>query len=192
MYLVFLGVVLHMIGDTYAHRTIVPFCAVYNATHVSKNFDIHRRFNIFSFLSNNTPTEQLYRSWPYFYTAVQFQVVEFQSIVLFEKYSDTAPGDNCMVGYDVYDDDPTFCPERYTEAIKRCNSYVEDIGNYNLKKFRKYLNLEVDHLFPTHDEVKLNNFKQYCIASGYDTGKDTTFYGKWKDHSVFNIVDMRG
>lgn len=97
-----------------------------------------------------------------------------------------------MTGYKAYDDDPTMCRERYTEAVRCSNLYFADIANYNFKNFKGYVDLKVDHLFPLDDQVKLNNFKQYCIAVGYETGKGSTFYGKWKYHSVFNIVDMRG
>lgn len=114
VYLVFLGVILHMIGDTYAHRAIVPEYAVYNSEHSKPNdskytskFDVakftrkaaptmaysddgvRRHLNVKTPFSYNSIIDTLnkYRSWSYFKNAVSKQMVEFQSVVMFERYS---------------------------------------------------------------------------------------------------------
>lgn len=214
-FLVFAGIIMHMIGDVYAHRSIVPVYAVYNVTNEpidsnyksrvyrssfvtdgssqtkSYNENLLRKFlNVktpFSYNENPTALNQ-YRSWAFFKKAVDAQMVEFQSVVLFESYGTPVKG-KYMVGYRIYDDDPTICGERYSEALRCCKNYLKDVVNKNFNQYDSIMKFQVKYLFPTDKEVKLNNFKQYCIAAGYDTGEGTEFYGKWKNHSVFNIVN---
>lgn len=211
VYLVFLGVILHMIGDTYAHRSIVPEYTVNDKSAEDKKFNksdfvvknddkdfvpskMRRHLNVLSPFLYNQERGRVdeFRRWDFFCAAVKAQIVEFQSVALFEKYEKTDPPHDYIYKYRIYDDDAKFCSERYNAAKQRCIDYFDQIGMHNFDNFEGYKDLMVDHLFPIEKGVKLNNFKQYCIAIGYDTGKGTTFYGKWKDHSVFNIVDMRG
>lgn len=229
IYLVFQGIILHMIGDTYAHRSIVPKYTISSLESdapsgvkgyesrfsksdftrkkkPSTSYDINavkRHLNVETPFVYNSDLPKLnqHRGWAQFVEAVDDQIVEFQSVAMFERYQydddleaekDVSGFEKYMSGYRVYDDDANFCTGRYDEAKRCCNLYFDDIGKQNVDNYKKHIDLKVDHLFPTKQCVKLNNFKQYCIAIGYDTGKGTTFYGKWKDHSVFNIVDMRG
>lgn len=229
IYLVFQGIILHMIGDTYDHRSIVPKYTISGLeTDAPKGVDgyesrfseskftrkaaakkgystnaVKRHLNVVTPFVYNSDLKKLneHRSWEQFMNAVDDQIVEFQSVAIFERYQydadlenkkDISKYEEFMNGYKVYDDNASFCSERYESAKDCCNLYFKEIGKQNVDNYKKHIDLKVDHLFPTKQCVKLNSFKQYCIAIGYDTGKGTTFYGKWKNHSVFNIVDMRG
>lgn len=211
-FLVFEGIIMHMIGDVYAHRSIVPEYAVYNVTNDPKNPNYASRVYRSSFVTETSPTESYdevkikkflnvetpffynqrindinkYRSWGYFKKAVAAEIVEFQSVVLFEKYG-AKDGNNYMVDYRIYDDDPNICRERYNDALRCCKMYLKDVINKNFEQYDSILKFKVKYLFPEDDYVKLNNFKQYCIAAGHDTGVESDFYGQWKYHSVFNI-----
>lgn len=211
-FLVFEGIIMHMIGDVYAHRSIVPEYAVYNVTNDPKDPNYASRVYRSSFVTETTPTAKYneadlrkflnvetpfsynsditslnkYRSWGYFKKAVAAEMVEFQSVVLFEKYG-PKESDNYMVDYRIYDDDPNICRERYNDALRCCKMYLKDVINKNFEQYDSILKFKVKYLFPEDDYVKLNNFKQYCIAAGHDTGAGSDFYGQWKYHSVFNI-----
>lgn len=198
--LVYFGVVLHMIGDVYAHRTIVPTSMLpikdddpaYGIISLSK-------FSMSDFNDNGekkvsddtlsyyvkavsphmwTDKDDEYKkckNWNNFQKGVTLGIVEFQDVVAFQR-SDSKRK---------YDDSPSFGKERIKDASNCCNAYMLGVAKefMNSKKVQK---LFVKYLFPKSDGVVLNNFKNYAIKANLTTSnyKDST----WEKHSTSKYV----
>ena len=203
--LVYLAVALHMIGDVYAHRTIVP-----TSISTSTEKDVLKSNNLQSInslvfyagdfgagktsgvskaqmseyvrvisphmWSNDTINNRKYNKWLNFKEAVDWKIIEFQDIVLFQKTSSSTK----------YDDNPYFGNERYTDAGECCNKYMAAIISKNFPDFDEVQKFYVKYLFPKSNKVVLNNFKNYTISANLET----TGYSdsSWNAHSTSSLV----
>lgn len=201
--LVYLAVALHMIGDVYAHRTIVPTSISVD----TKALDNSKKQSLNSLVfyagdfgtgktsgvskaqmseyvrvisprmwSNDAINNRKYNKWLNFKEAVDWKIIEFQDIVLFQKTSSSTK----------YDDNPYFGNERYTDAGECCNKYMAAIISKNFPDFDEVQKFYVKYLFPKSKKVVLNNFKNYAISANLET----TGYSdsSWNAHSTSSLV----
>lgn len=151
--LVFLGVALHMIGDVYAHRTIVhsytvsgtlPSDRTTGKTHADKfglsGFVAHsdsstqtttnlkayvKVFNPFSYASKWGTEGSYMRNITNFKNAVNGGYVEFQDVIRFETSTSSHK----------YDDNANFCKERHSEAKRLCKKYLVAVIETNFPDY---------------------------------------------------------
>lgn len=188
--LVFLGVMLHIIGDTYAHRTIVhsytvegviPNTRTKNTTHADKfgQSDFNKRgenSSMFSdsalktYVKNNTSPTSSYMYWEDFQQTISLGVMEFQDIYRFAKS-----------GSDKYDDQTTFCKERYSAAATACNKILNRVVDANYPDFNEVTHFKLVDFLPTDSYIKLNNLKNFVEQANltpanydYDWGVHST------------------
>ena len=195
--LVFLGVALHTMGDVYSHRTMVPSYVNFNDEKILKNTNHADQFYTNDFnstsatISNSLKTNlkkyvywmdpfhndnNSYRYKEYLEYTIKAGVVEFQDVIRFEKSN----------SFTKYDDNASFCKERYNDALKCCKKYLSDIIVANYPNFTGVKKFYVKYLFPSDDYVKLNNFKNYAIDAGLNT--DSYSASNWTKHSTSNYV----
>jgi len=203
--LVFLGVALHMIGDVYAHRTIVHSYTVSGTLPTSmKTNETHKdKFGTEDFIkhadSNNQTTaklkEYVFGLNPFEYeskwgtngsymrnitnlkNAVNGGFLEFQDITRFETSSSTHK----------YDDKATFCKERHSEAKRLCKKYLVAVIETNFPDYTDIVKFYPKYIVPNDGEyVKLNNLKNYVIAAGLSTSGYSA--GSWAKYSTTDYV----
>ncbi len=216
--LVYLGVTLHVIGDIYAHRTIVPKSTIVDAPqYFTQNVDkfakndfvtatppvsagiikgeLKNYVNVTSpFLwlnkNGNYPNKPNYRYWDYFTSAVNWGIVEFQDVILFEDVDNIEPEEGTKAGFDTnnvdekeaiqkYDDKMSFVKGRYEDATNCCKRYLKKIVETNLDEFTTVEKFYPKYVFPKIDGIILNNLKNYILAAGlsienYDCASHST------------------
>lgn len=194
--LVFLGVMLHMIGDTYAHRTMVneytvegvnPTNAIFNSSTHSDKFgqsDFAKRSDGSTMKSDDalkiyvreqsTPDIE-YAYWQDFQQTVRLDVMEFQDVYRFTRSGATK-----------YDDKVSFCKERFSDANKCCISAFNSVISTNYPTFSSVVEFDISFIFPKDDYVKLNNFKNFSDAAGIDVTKISA--NEWTTHSTSKYV----
>lgn len=193
-----LGFALHLAGDIFAHRTMVPMASVnstvrqavdtaitsnvYNLNHFNENsgrcIDAYIRETSFNKNSGVTMCED--RNWNCFFHGVgTLYVVEFCDIKWFTKTYTTIVNNvkkEISYGSAHYEDNPNFYNSRYTVASSYTTKYIIDkfISNAD------YLDNKV--LLPGANgksySLKLNGLKDFYIAAGFSW--DTS----WDSYSV--------
>lgn len=179
------GIALHLTGDIYAHKTIVPKYTVagVNPKQKSKNSDGKMMFGAADFpndgkFSDTTAVRNAIKSsclknhdlsnitdnihsWQACQLGVSMQVVEFRDINAFL----------ISTGHNVYEDYTDFCNERYKAAMlacKRMSKRFKEGGTFYTKLiYPKYYN-STDSKNKPFKTVKLNNFKDYAKSAGLD------------------------
>ncbi len=177
------GTALHLAGDMYAHRTIVPDYTVsgtlpstpikdttYHAdkfgtndfgttSYNNSNYDSIR---LLLYNNSNFANYPSYKSIHYLKHMVNDQKVEFRDIGYFLTISGNP-----------YEDDGKFCKERYKASLLACKRIMArfaESGTFYTKliypKYYKESQAEWNNKFQT---VKLNNFKNYTIVAGLAT-----------------------
>ena len=193
-----LGFALHLIGDTYAHRTIVPRYTVEGANPEKaklgeqsmfgyenfKNSDSHTRvsnnilkawagdsgkYEYEDYIDQNGKKQgKICKYWNCFQKTVFLGVMEFRDI---KHYMSTTTG---RTG--IYEDNIDFCPERFKETKRACRQFLEKIHakeDFTYQFFwSKYKNV-------------LNNYKGFCELAG-ETIKGTD--AEWSKVSTLNEV----
>lgn len=180
--LMIFGMAIHLTGDIYAHRTIVPKYTVtgtnpYNNSTNADGLDMFgvKYFDsIDDFVVNSTSQQQIktacfndkvddsIKYWQYFQLGVAYQVAEFRDINMFllKFYQ----GDN-----NPFEDNADFCPERYDASLLACKRVAERFRNSG-SFYTKLIYPKVYNGTETENEkykyVKLNNFKKYTEVSG--------------------------
>lgn len=164
-----LGFAMHLVGDTYAHRTIVPTYTVADrsATNVKTSSKPGvARFGTSDFINDkDKPNANALKSraseaykyvgtndckgWNCLKRTVELGVMEFRDI----KYYMKTPNNQ------TYEDNNGFCAERFRDAQYNCNilmTYYQTNSTYD----------GVGILAPIEDHVVLNGFKKYVKNSG--------------------------
>ncbi len=177
-----LGFAMHVLGDTYAHRTIVPSYTVDNCTQTPKKStnakSADARFGMEDFKkSHNLHADEDLRTWAKdsyalqglickrwncFQRAVKLGVVEFKDIKNFATRK-------------AYEDDSAFCKERYKDAEFCCEILFDTF--YSKSKYEG-----VYIIYPTRKNVKLNGFKRYSEKAKQDTSWLTP--QEWEEKST--------
>ena len=201
-----IGMCFHMIGDTFSHRTQVPTVyskdkfekkySEYTVTVKGKNttkdlFDDATSFVLDTTLkgkiidacqTNNVDKD--YRHRQHLKTAVSYGVAEFRDIKKFCNgyYNNTQIGELCKT----YEDNPNFYGRRCNEATSACKRLGK--SGYKIPS--------INVLKPSYDEdtgtsVKLWDFKNYAVSTGYDSGELDDYL--WKACTSFpKKVDENG
>lgn len=198
--LMIFGMALHLAGDIYAHRTIIPKYTVLgdNPKTMSKNSDgqtmlgygdfnkastyydddSHKKLVKDSCYNNDVPASIKY--WQYIQKGVYMQVVEFRDVKMFLKGSSNP-----------YEDNASFCNERYKASLQACKRIA--------KRFKEAGSFYTKLLYPKvyggttaqnkpYQTVKLNNFQNYTTVAGLALeGVDLTM-ADWKINSTTNLV----
>lgn len=175
-----MGFAMHVVGDTFAHRTIVPTYTMNGTNPLQAKYSTSKtsaasRFgsNDFSKVSHTEESESKLkqwalncteenittcRRWSCFQRAVRLGVVEFRDVKHFSLTT---------VGAVTYEDRVDFCTERYVDAKIACSVLFSE----------SYDKCEFDGIFifyPSEQYVKLNNLKNYAKAIGEDTSYFTS------------------
>lgn len=159
-----LGFAAHCCGDVFAHRVIIPYYTVAgtNPVAIKQNTEYNDKLgsgdfvlgsqttdaNLKSFAKNNS-VPAAHKTWQNCQQSVVLGVLEFRDLKQYLKTST------------VYDDNPSFCKERYAEAVESTYSliaYAMSFDKFNL-----------GYLLPQRDHIKLNNFKNYTAAAKEST-----------------------
>ena len=170
-----MGFAMHLVGDTYAHRTIVPTYTIKgsNPTVAKQSTFVsgeEARFGTGDFLrglheaeSDATLKKWAFDSkgnkkkicmvWECFQRAVKLGVMEFKDIKHFTREE---------IGPDTYEDNAKFCMERYVEAQGACECVF--VNSYDREVYEG-----LAWIYPTYKNVKLNNLKGYAEQAGQDT-----------------------
>lgn len=183
-----LGFAMHLVGDVYAHRTIVPKYTVKgtnpstykksssatsaDAKFGSKDFDL-RTDHI---MEDKTTLKawakdpkkypgRICKWWKCFERTVNLGCMEFRDVKYYTTVSSTGK----------YEDNPNFCRERYEDAKLTCEVLFEAF--YDKDPFNG-----IAILFPTEKHVKLNNLRGFAK----DMGEDVSFFTteEWKEIST--------
>ncbi len=193
--LVFLGVMLHMIGDTYAHRTMVHTYTVkgVNPSDFTSNTSHNDKFGQSDFAKRqtgastkddselklyvyqNSDRNSSFAYWKDFQKTVRLNVMEFQDVARFTKSNAKR-----------YDDNVKFCKERFSDANKCGISAFSSIVSVNYPTFNRVVDFNINYIFPKDDYVKLNNLKNFSAAAGFDVSTITTT--EWEAHSTSQYV----
>ena len=169
-----LGFAMHLVGDTFAHRTIVPKYTVAGTNPVepiystsATSFDA--RIGTKHFITDSThivesditlkdwarhsatKEDQICPKWKCFQRAVNLGVMEFRDIKRFSPMEKIPP----------YEDYKDFCKERYVDAVDNCETLFAE--SYEKQAFSG-----VYILYPTRKNVVLNNLKGYAQDIGED------------------------
>ncbi len=183
-----LGFAMHLVGDVYAHRTIVPAYTVAgdnpsackNSTSAT-SYDAKFGYNDFKAQSTHareseatliTWTKQsesysktICTRWKCFEKAVNMGRMEFRDTYHFMENA----------SHSKYEDNINFCKERYVDAKLMC----EVLFDYSYGK-EKFDGVEI--LYPTEEHVKLNNLKVFAKSAGEDISVFTS--EEWKEIST--------
>lgn len=165
-----LGFAMHLVGDTYAHRTIVPAYTV-SGTNPKNRKDSGGKAGVARFGSSDfksssenpdAPSDDqlmkwakeaynnpICQHWNHFQRTVNLGVMEFRDI----KYYTPAR----IVG--AYEDNSDFCVERFRDAKLNCAMLMDSYQDN-----QTYDGIYI--LSPTENYVKLNAFKKYAEAAG--------------------------
>ncbi len=178
-----LGLAMHMIGDTCAHRTMVPLDAIHTIQNV-KNYKgvVIDYKNHFSFTTKTVTTsdlklwmknarEKAYENkiranatWNVFQQAVKTGCMEFRDIKHFTSKSSAG----------VYEDNAYFYPVRYTITKNSC---VRLLNASSLSASRKIV-------VPRTHFIVFNNLKGYYVKAGGSTSD----FDYWKKISTDGFV----
>ena len=184
------GMALHLAGDMYAHRTIVPKYTVQgvNGTENSTNSNGQDMFGTkyfnkanSSFVDTNamwneirtvcfkddiSESEYNLQYWEYMQRGVSLQVVEFRDINMFLK-------SNYQGNNNPFEDKANFCSERYEASLLACKRIAQrfkNAGSFYVKLiYPKYYDENQSSWNLKFQTVKLNNFRGYANASGLAT-----------------------
>lgn len=165
-----LGFAMHLVGDTYAHRTIVPAYTV-SGTNPKNRKDSGGKTGVVRFGSSDfksssenpdAPSDDqlmkwakeaynnpICQHWNHFQRTVNLGVMEFRDI----KYYTPAR----IVG--AYEDNSDFCVERFRDAKLNCAMLMDSYQDN-----QTYDGIYI--LSPTENYVKLNALKKYAEATG--------------------------
>lgn len=183
-----IGFAMHLVGDVYAHRTIVPEYTVagtnsstYKSSTKSTSYDA--KFGTGNFKSQSTHSVEsndtlkkwayipvdyngtICKHWKCFQKTVKLGCMEFRDIY---HYSTTNTRS-------IYEDNPNFCKERYVDAKFMCEVLFDE--SYTKEEFHGII-----ILFPTEKHVKLNNLRGYAKNMGEDISLFTT--EEWEEIST--------
>lgn len=155
------GFIFHLLGDTFAHRTIVPTYTINSMTTTRKDSTSYTsknaRFGTSDFTTANLTTLK---------SRVNGVNIEFCGIFNLTKNG---------VKRSVYEDNPDFCAERYGESESACIYFLE-----NYSKGFDWIT------FAPAYGVKMNYLKGYLIRLDEDTSRYTE--AQWKNISTDKIV----
>ncbi|MBO5088657.1 MAG: S8 family serine peptidase [Lachnospiraceae bacterium] len=181
-----LGFAMHLVGDVYAHRTIVPKYTVkgtnpssYRGSTNAYSFDAKFGSSDFKSQSHSVQSDSqlknwakkpsdysnICKQWKCFEKTVNLGVMEFRDIKYYTTNSTLSK----------YEDNPNFCKERYTDAEFMCEILFDE----------SYCHQTFDGIFilyPTGDNVKLNYLRGYAK----NIGEDISFFTaeEWKMFST--------
>ena len=184
-----LGFAVHLTGDVFAHRTIVPAYTVSGTNPktavMSKNTnsaDAKFGTNDFNTTSHTMESDaklsawaeksydyrnSICKRWKCFQHTVNLGVMEFKDI---KNFSTNA------VSTGTYEDNINFCKERYADAKLACECLFSDA--YDKETFDYFTGIGI--YFPTEKNVKLNAFKQYATTVfGESTVNDYATKAEW-------------
>ena len=185
-----IGMCFHMIGDTFAHRTQVPTSYKDKFTNedlFKKDSNFKMTIQLKKSLIDECQTGTVLKEHRYrqhLSASVSYGVVEFRDIKKFCNgyYNNTQIGELCKT----YEDNPNFYKRRRDEAISACKRLGK--SGYKIPG--------IDVLKPSYDEdtgtsVKLWDFKNYAVSTGYDSGELDDYL--WKACTSFpKKVDSNG
>ncbi len=178
-----LGLTMHMVGDTCAHRTIVPadvITTIQNTKDFKGNSIDYK--NYFSFASKTVSTSNLKlwmkngtedeynnqmkanATWNVFQQAVKTGCMEFRDIKFFTKVSSVR----------TYEDNAYFYPVRYTITKNAC---VRLLNASSLSASRKII-------IPRTHFIVFNNLKDYYVKAGGNIAD----FNYWKKISTDSFV----
>lgn len=162
-----IGLCMHMVADTFAHRTQVPTSyknkftddrVVKNASSFTMTANLKKQL-INECQTNTVSKGHRYRQ--YLSAAVSYGVVEFRDIKKFSPGYYKKPME--LYFSDLYEDNPNFYSRRYEEAMYACDQLSSD----------GYTDCDMWVLMPTINDagtsVKLWDYKRYCQMTNYDT-----------------------
>lgn len=199
--LMIFGMALHLAGDMYAHRTIVPKYTIdgENPKSMSKNSSGQTMFGYGDFtkalifhdddehktiIKNSCFKDKILdtgiKHWQYIQRGVSMQVVEFRDINMFLKISSNP-----------YEDNAAFCNERYKASLQACKRIAKrfkEAGSFYTKLVypKVYGGTTVQN--KPYQTVKLNNFQNYTKVAGLALeGVDLTM-ADWKINSNTSLV----
>ena len=177
------GMAMHLIGDTFAHRTIVPQYTIegtnpkepiYSTKAGSKTV----KFGSSDFKSGGSlesdaqlkkwikssaeNADKICRHWKCFQRGVKLGVMEFKDIKNFGLLSNVNGKIDNAARAGIYEDNINFCRERYDDADSACEYFFRCI--MGKKKYNGVVIFE-----PVEKYVVLNNFKNYAKKAGMDT-----------------------
>lgn len=176
-----LGFTCHVIGDTYAHRAIVPKSAVTNASTKKTN----SKFSKSHFISNtkakftnaelkacaknpndkiNINKEKKFRCWQAFSKTVNLGVMEFIDIKFYMDSKINKPST-------IYEDDSAFCNYRFKDSELSVSWFLYNFSD----AFDELI------IYPTYGTV-LNHYRGYIKELGIDTSYMTN--NQWKKVST--------
>lgn len=204
------GIALHLAGDMYAHRTIVPKYTVDGVNpkqmqddtstramlgsadfNMAKTFydDATHRAMINVLCLNDYSRAEISKDyakyneilyWQYIQKAVEMQVAEFRDINVFLKVG----------AKNYYEDNMMFCSERYEAAsisCKRLAARFKENGTFYTKLIypKEFTTFNKNNIYKT---VKLNNFLGYTKAAQLDYIGVNLEENDWKINSTTNLV----
>ena len=168
-----LGFALHLTGDTFAHRTIVPKYTVAgtnpkNVVYSTNAKSANAKFGTSDFKEQGTHTkesdailktwaksshkyqDQICRRWKCFQRTVNLGVMEFKDI---KNFASNKTKD--------YEDNSKFCTERFVDAQTACDVLFSD-------SYDKEVYDGIGIFAPVEKNVMLNNLKKYSKEAGMD------------------------
>lgn len=155
------GFILHLLGDTFAHRSIVPPYTIkeMKTTQIESTSSASKdaRFGTGDFTSANLTT---------LISRVSGEGIEFCRIINLTKNN---------VGRGKYEDNARFCTERYAESESACTYFLQ---NYSVG----FLSNTFDPVYG----VKMNYLKGYLTNIGEDTSRYTD--AQWKTISTDKVL----
>lgn len=168
-----LGLALHLVGDTFAHRTIVPKYTVagtnpQNVVYSTSATSANAKFGTSDFKEQGSHTkesdatlkiwaksshkyqDQICRRWKCFQRTVNLGVMEFKDIKNFASNKTKK-----------YEDKSNFCKERFVDAQTACDVLFSD-------SYDKEVYDGIGIFAPVEKNVMLNNLKKYSKEAGMD------------------------
>lgn len=172
-----LGMAMHLIGDTCAHRTVVPANAELENTSESKKFyrsdfgtstNVPSAANLKLWLRNSVQSEyenklKPYRNWATLEAAVRSGCLEFRDI----RRLMPSRGNK-------YEDKPEFYPVRYTITKYASRRLLQATS---LKESRRVM-------IPVSNYIVFNNLKGYFT----DTGGSAGYINYWNQVSTSSFI----
>lgn len=199
-----IGFAIHLIGDLFAHRTIVPTSAIdCSAAGVTKTDTTFGYGDFPTYYgpqfseaelreAATSPTEKIWdiknnystklRCWDAMkFGVLNYQIIEFRDIKYFQNEWKTS----------LYEDDANFFKERYNQSLEICEQYILDViynykANVDQNTGKPYFDLGVMQI--TRRNLKLNNLKNYYINAGERAYLDMYTSSGWAMHSTSEYV----
>lgn len=200
-----IGFALHLIGDIFAHRTIIPTYTVEGANpyeleqgtkyedklgtydfdrsdiNVNTTSVVNDLKDIVKRSSQMTLAEKTkYKNFESCQKAINKQILEFRDIKYFQKFENGS----------IYEDNADFCRERYNQSFEICEQYIVDVmynyQNYLDENDKPYFDLQVMRI--TREKLKLNNLRNYYIQAGESDWLDMYSTSGWEKHSTNTFV----